>query len=88
MQLSAERGIEVFAIPMDLSVLGADGRGTTRFGADPASSVLDRNCKAHELDNLYVVDISFFVSANALNPTLTAVANATRVGDHLIERLA
>jgi choline dehydrogenase-like flavoprotein len=61
--------------------------GTTRFGADPASSVLDRDCKAHELDNLYVVDTSFFVSANAINPTLTTVANALRVGDHLIERL-
>jgi choline dehydrogenase-like flavoprotein len=61
--------------------------GTTRFGADPASSVLDRDCKAHELDNLYVVDTSFFVSANAVNPTLTTVANAMRVGDHLIDRL-
>jgi choline dehydrogenase-like flavoprotein len=61
--------------------------GTTRFGDDPKSSVLDRDCKAHELDNLYVVDTSFFVSANAVNPTLTAVANAMRVGDHLIDRL-
>jgi choline dehydrogenase-like flavoprotein len=61
--------------------------GTTRFGADPKSSVLDRDCKAHELDNLYVVDTSFFVSSNAVNPTLTTVANALRVGDHLIERL-
>jgi choline dehydrogenase-like flavoprotein len=61
--------------------------GTTRFGADPKSSVLDRNCKAHELDNLYVVDTSFFVSANAINPTLTTVANAMRVGDILIDRL-
>ena len=61
--------------------------GTTRFGDDPQSSVLDRNCKAHELDNLYVVDTSFFCSANAVNPTLTVVANALRVGDHLIERL-
>ena len=61
--------------------------GTARFGADPASSVLDRDCKAHELDNLYVVDTSFFVSASAVNPTLTTVANALRVGDHLIDRL-
>jgi len=61
--------------------------GTTRFGLDPASSVLDVNCKAHELDNLYVVDSSFFVSAAAVNPTLTIVANAMRVGDHLKERL-
>jgi choline dehydrogenase-like flavoprotein len=61
--------------------------GTTRFGHDPASSVLDPMCKAHELDNLYVVDSSFFVSSGAVNPTLTIVANAMRVGDHLKERL-
>jgi len=61
--------------------------GTVRFGADPASSVLDPWCKAHELDNLYVVDTAFFVTAGAVNPTLTCVANAMRVGDHLIERM-
>jgi choline dehydrogenase-like flavoprotein len=61
--------------------------GTLRFGADPATSVLDVNCKAHELDNLYVVDTSFFPSIGAVNPALTAIANALRVGDHLLERL-
>jgi choline dehydrogenase-like flavoprotein len=61
--------------------------GTCRFGVDPASSVLDVNCKAHELDNLYVVDTSFFPSIGAVNPALTAMANALRVGDHLLERL-
>jgi choline dehydrogenase-like flavoprotein len=61
--------------------------GTARFGTDPTSSVLDVNCKAHELDNLYVVDTSFFPSIGAVNPALTAMANAMRVGDHLIERL-
>ncbi len=61
--------------------------GTARFGADPRSSVLDPDCKAHEVDNLYVCDTSFFVSAAAVNPTLTTVANALRVGDHLIGRL-
>jgi choline dehydrogenase-like flavoprotein len=61
--------------------------GTVRFGNDPKSSVLDAWCKAHELDNLYVVDTSFFVSSASVNPTLTTVANAMRVGDHLIERL-
>ena len=61
--------------------------GTCRFGADPADSVLDTNCKAHELDNLYVVDTSFFPSIGAVNPALTAMANAIRVGDHLLERL-
>jgi choline dehydrogenase-like flavoprotein len=61
--------------------------GTVRFGTDPASSALDANCKAHELDNLYVVDTSFFPSIGAVNPSLTAIANALRVGDHLLERL-
>jgi choline dehydrogenase-like flavoprotein len=60
--------------------------GTCRFGTDPKSSVLDANCKAHELDNLYVVDTSFFVSIGAVNPALTAMANAIRVGDHLLQR--
>ncbi|MCT0211543.1 MAG: dehydrogenase [Cyanobium sp.] len=61
--------------------------GTCRFGTDPTSSVLDLDCKAHELDNLYVVDTSFFPSIGAVNPSLTAIANALRVGDHLIARL-
>ena len=61
--------------------------GTCRFGDDPTLSVLDRDCKAHELDNLYVVDTSFFVSIGAVNPSLTAIANALRVGDHLRQRL-
>jgi len=61
--------------------------GTCRFGANPKTSVLDTNCKAHELDNLYVVDTSFFPSIGAVNPALTAMANALRVGDHLLERL-
>jgi choline dehydrogenase-like flavoprotein len=61
--------------------------GTCRFGKDPASSVLDVNCRAHELDNLYVVDTSFFVSIGAVNPSLTAMANAIRVGEHIAGRL-
>ncbi len=61
--------------------------GTVRFGKDPKTSALDVNCKAHELDNLYVVDTSFFPSISAVNPALTAMANALRVGDHLLERL-
>lgn len=61
--------------------------GTCRFGSDPASSVLDLNCKAHELDNLYVVDTSFMPTIGAVNPSLTAIANALRVGTHLVERL-
>jgi len=65
----------------------AHQNGTIRFGKDPATSVLDVNCKAHELDNLYVVDGGFFVSSGAVNPALTIMANALRVGDHLIQRL-
>ena len=61
--------------------------GTVRFGNDPKSSALDANCKAHDLDNLYVVDGSFFVSSGAVNPALTIMANALRVGQHLIERM-
>ena len=61
--------------------------GTCRFGKDPKTSVLDVYCKAHELDNLYVVDTSFFPSIGAVNPALTAMANALRVGDHLLERI-
>jgi choline dehydrogenase-like flavoprotein len=61
--------------------------GTCRFGTDPRTSVLDTDCKAHELDNLYVVDTSFFPSIGAVNPALTAMANGLRVGDHLLERL-
>jgi len=62
--------------------------GTVRFGNDPQTSALDANCKAHELDNLYVVDGSFFVSSGAVNPALTIMANALRVGEHLKNRLS
>ena len=61
--------------------------GTARFGVDPASSALNVDCRAHDLDNLYVVDTSFFPSSSAVNPALTAMANALRVGDHLLDRL-
>jgi choline dehydrogenase-like flavoprotein len=61
--------------------------GTARFGLDPNTSVLDVNCKAHDLDNLYVTDASFFPSIGAVNPTLTIIANALRVGDTIKWRL-
>ncbi|MFF3763590.1 GMC oxidoreductase [Streptomyces sp. NPDC001922] len=61
--------------------------GTVRFGTDPRTSALDPDCKAHDLDNLYVVDTSFFPSIGAVNPSLTAMANALRVGDHIADRL-
>lgn len=65
----------------------AHQNGTIRFGTDPATSALDLQCRSHDVDNLYVVDGSFFVSSSAVNPALTIIANALRVGDHLIERL-
>ena len=77
-----------FYMSMDIPVAGvAHQAGTCRFGTDPQTSVLDPDCKAHELDNLYVVDTSFFPSIGAVNPALTAMANAIRVGEHLNERL-
>ena len=65
----------------------AHQNGTVRFGHDPKSSVLDVHCRAHEVDNLYVVDGSFFPSSSAVNPALTIMANALRVAEHLQERL-
>jgi choline dehydrogenase-like flavoprotein len=61
--------------------------GTCRFGRDPATSALNVDCRAHELDNVYVVDTSVFPSIGAVNPALSAMANSLRVGDHLLERL-
>jgi choline dehydrogenase-like flavoprotein len=66
----------------------AHQNGTIRFGKDPKTSALDVDCKAHDLDNLYVVDGSFFPSSSAVNPALTIMANALRVGDHLLHRLS
>lgn len=71
--------------------LGVSGvshqNGTLRFGRDPRSSVLDVNCKAHDLDNLYVADASFFPSSSAVNPSLTIMANAIRVGEIILARM-
>jgi choline dehydrogenase-like flavoprotein len=78
-----------FYMNMSIPIAGcAHQAGTCRFGTDPATSVLDVNCKAHELDNLYVVDTSFFPSIGAVNPALTAMANAIRVGEHLLSRIS
>ena len=65
----------------------AHQNGTLRFGDDPSTSVLDRDCRAHDVDNLYAVDGSFFPSSGAVNPALTIMANGLRVGDHLASRL-
>jgi choline dehydrogenase-like flavoprotein len=72
---------------MDVSAT-AHQAGTVRFGTDPASSALDLDCKAHDLDNLYVVDGSFMPSIGAVNPTLTIIANALRVSERIAARLA
>src|SRR5262249_28345535 len=73
-----------FYMQMNIPVAGcAHQAGTCRFGNDPKLSVLDVNCKSWELDNLYVVDTSFFPSIGAVNPALTAAANAIRVGEHI-----
>jgi len=75
-------------IPARIPLAGvAHQNGTIRFGHDPATSALDATCKAHEVDNLYVVDASVFPSSAAVNPALTIMANALRVGDHLKARL-
>jgi choline dehydrogenase-like flavoprotein len=65
----------------------AHQNGTVRFGHDPQTSALDVDCRAHEVDNLYVVDGSFFPSSAAVNPALTIMANALRVAEHLRGRL-
>jgi choline dehydrogenase-like flavoprotein len=71
--------------------LGVSGvshqNGTTRFGNDPTTSVLDTNCRLHDTDNCYAVDAGFFVSSSAVNPTLTIIANSLRVADHIAGRL-
>jgi len=61
--------------------------GTVRLGNDPRTSALDINCKVDDLDNLYMVDASFFVSCSAVNPLSTIMANAWRIGEHLQERM-
>ncbi len=89
LNMNASHLIHRFAyMKTDIPVAGvAHQAGTCRFGDDPTTYVLNRDCRAHELDNLYVVDTSVFPSIGAVNPALTAMANSLRVGDHLVERL-
>ncbi len=90
-----ERGEEVLLRldPDDVQRVGVAGEttilqhGTCRFGKDPATSVLDKECRAHEVPNLYVVDGSFMPSAGSVPSTLTIAANSFRVAHHLIRRL-
>ena len=58
--------------------------GTTRMGNDPATSVVDKWCRAHDVPNLYVFDASFFPTATGINPALTIMANTWRCADHLL----
>jgi choline dehydrogenase-like flavoprotein len=77
-----------FYMDMAVPIAGvAHQAGTCRFGSDRSSSVADVSCKAHELDNLYLADASVFPSIGAVNPALTVMANAIRVGDLIAERL-
>ncbi|HUN99673.1 MAG TPA: GMC family oxidoreductase [Bradyrhizobium sp.] len=61
--------------------------GTCRFGDDPRTSVLDRDNRAHDLDNLYILDASFFPSSGGINPSLTVVANSLRATDKIARRV-
>jgi choline dehydrogenase-like flavoprotein len=63
----------------------AHQHGTLRMGRDPQESVLNEMCRAHEVDNLYAVDSSSFPTATGVNPTLTIMANAWRVAEHLAD---
>lgn len=73
----------VFTQPMGIET-NSHQCGTIRFGTDPATSVLDPYCRTHDVDNLYVVDSSFFVSSAAMNPALTIAAQALRVAEQLM----
>jgi choline dehydrogenase-like flavoprotein len=78
-----------FYMHLSIPIAGvAHQAGTCKFGIDPVASVLDVHCKAHDLDNLYVVDASFMPSIGAVNPALTVMANAIRVGEHLLQRMS
>lgn len=71
---------ETFRTPLFVHLMG-----TTRMGNDPKTSVVDKNLKAHDLDNLYIAGNSVFPTGGASNPTLTTQALAARLSDHLIK---
>ncbi|MCB9147926.1 MAG: GMC family oxidoreductase [Caldilineaceae bacterium] len=77
----------IFTQPMGIET-NSHQCGTVRFGQDPATSVLDPFCRSHEVENLYVVDSSFFPSSAAMNPALTIAAQTLRVAEHLSGRNA
>ncbi len=87
-EMLRKAGYHNFYLSQTVPLAGtAHQNGTIRFGNNPKTSALDKNCKAHDLDNLYVVDGSFFVSSSSVNPSLTIIANALRVGDHLLTKI-
>jgi choline dehydrogenase-like flavoprotein len=61
--------------------------GGCRFGTDPNTSVLDINCKAHEVENLYITDGSFMPTGGSVTYTWTIYANSFRVAEYLINTL-
>jgi choline dehydrogenase-like flavoprotein len=86
--ISVFKSTETLHIPQKMTLREVTHQcGTCRFGEDPHTSVLDINCRTHDVDNLYVVDSSFFPSSAALNPSLTIIANALRVREHLLTRI-
>lgn len=78
--LAAAGATETFRAPFFVHLMG-----TTRMGNDSKTSVVDKNLKAHDLDNLYICGNSVFPTGGASNPTLTTQALAARLASHLIE---
>jgi choline dehydrogenase-like flavoprotein len=73
--------------PAILNLVGDHQMGTCRMGDDPKVSVVDRHCRLHDAKNVFVVDSSFFPTGFGLNPMVTVVANALRVGTHIADSL-
>ena len=73
-----------YVVPISLGVVNTTHQcGTVVFGTDPTTSVLDTWCRSHDVDNLFVIDASFFPSSAAVNPALTIAAQALRAADHI-----
>ena len=73
-------GKPIDAKPAKLDLIGDHQMGTCRMGDDPRKSVLDAWCRTHSVENLFVVDTSCFPTGFGVNPMVTVVANALRVG--------
>ncbi len=70
-----------------LKLIGDHQMGTCRMGDDSSTSVVNRFCRLHDAKNVFVVDSSFMPSGLGLNPMVTVVANALRVGTHIVDAL-